>query len=83
MAMPDRQILNPLIEARNLTCSLMVPSQIRFCFATMGTPDKLFFKKQIASFKKLACLGSFCHDSVVMNLTSIHEDAGLIPDLAQ
>ena len=27
--------------------------------------------------------GSFCHGSAEMNLTSIHEDAGLIPGLAQ
>ena len=27
--------------------------------------------------------GSFHHGSVVMNLTSIHEDIGLIPGLAQ
>ena len=28
-------------------------------------------------------LGRFCRDSVVMNPTSIHEDAGLTPGLAQ
>ena len=31
------QILNPLIEARDQTRNLVVPSQIRFCCATMGT----------------------------------------------
>ena len=33
------QILNPLSEARDLNCVLMVPSQIRFHCATMGTPN--------------------------------------------
>ena len=32
-------ILNPLSEARNWTCVLMDASQIRFCWATMGTPE--------------------------------------------
>ena len=32
------RILNPLIEARDRNRNLMVPSQIRFRFATMGTP---------------------------------------------
>ena len=31
------KILNPLSEARDQTHNLMVPSQIRFCCATMGT----------------------------------------------
>ena len=34
----QRQILNPLIEARDHTCNLMVPSRIRVHCATMGTP---------------------------------------------
>ena len=51
-AMPDRnrvcnlhhsswqhQIRNQLIEARDRTRNLMVPSRIRFHCATMGTPD--------------------------------------------
>ena len=33
-----RQILHPLSKARNRTCNFMVPSQVRFCCATMGTP---------------------------------------------
>ena len=32
------RILNPLSEARDRTRNLMVPSQIRFCCATTGTP---------------------------------------------
>ena len=36
----QRQILNPLNEARDRTGNLMVPSQIHFCCAMMGTPPK-------------------------------------------
>ena len=36
------QILNPLSEARDQTCNLMVTSQIRFHCATMGTPRYSF-----------------------------------------
>ena len=32
------RILNPLSEARDQTCNLMVTSQIHFCYATTGTP---------------------------------------------
>ena len=32
------QILNPLSKARDRTCKLMVPSQIRFCCTTMRPP---------------------------------------------
>ena len=34
----QRQILNPLSKARDRTHTLMVPSRIRFCCATTGTP---------------------------------------------
>ena len=34
----QRQILNPLSEARDRTPNLMVPSRIRFCCATVGPP---------------------------------------------
>ena len=34
-------ILNPLMEARNRTRNLMVPSWICFCYATMGTPSQV------------------------------------------
>ena len=40
----QRWILNPLSEARNRTCDLIVPSRIRFCCAMTGTPA--FLKKQ-------------------------------------
>ena len=36
------QILNPQSKARDQTCNLMVPSQIRFCCAMTGTPGSLF-----------------------------------------
>ena len=34
----QRQILNPLSQARDRTLNLMVPNQILFCCTTMGTP---------------------------------------------
>ena len=36
------RILNPLSEARDGTCNLMVTSQICFCCAIMGTPKFLY-----------------------------------------
>ena len=45
----QRQILNPLSEARARTHNLMVPSRIRFCCATMGTSLGIIF----FLFKKL------------------------------
>ena len=39
----QRQILNPLSEARDQTCILMVPSRIRFRCAMTGTPYKLLY----------------------------------------
>ena len=36
------QILKLLSEARDQTCNLMVSSQIRFCYATTGTPESAF-----------------------------------------
>ena len=40
----QRWILNPLSEARDQTCNLMVPSRIRFCCAITGTPQNYYFK---------------------------------------
>ena len=37
------QIFNPLSEAKDWTCKLMVTSQIRFRCATMGTPCYIYF----------------------------------------
>ena len=39
----QRQILNPLGEAKDRTRNLMVPSRIRFRRATMGTPKAILF----------------------------------------
>ena len=36
-------ILDPLSKASDRTCNPMVPSQICFCCAMMGTPDSLIF----------------------------------------
>ena len=38
----QRQILNPLSEAKDRTHNLMVPSWIRFCCTIMGTPQPAF-----------------------------------------
>ena len=43
----QRQILNPLREARDRTWNLMVPSQIRFHCATTGTPSYSFLFNQL------------------------------------
>ena len=40
----QRQILNPLSQARDQTCNLMFPSWIRLCCATTGTPVIYYFK---------------------------------------
>ena len=39
----QHQILNPLIEAKDQTCSLMDTSWVFYHWATMGTPQNLFF----------------------------------------
>ena len=42
----QRQILNPLSEARDRTGNLMIPSQIRFRCATTETPEHCMFIKE-------------------------------------
>ena len=37
----QRWIPNPLSKAVDQACNLMVPSQIRFCCATTGTPEAI------------------------------------------
>ena len=39
-------ILNPLSQARDRTRNLMVPSRLRFCCTTMGTPTLICLKKK-------------------------------------
>ena len=43
----EHQILNPLSNTRDQTHNLMVPSQIRFHYATKGTPFTAFYKKLV------------------------------------
>ena len=51
-------ILNPLSEARDGTCVLMVTSQVCFWWATMGTPHSGHLQgKQPFSIASLSCLG--------------------------
>ena len=45
----QRQILNPLSEARDGTCNLMVPSWIHFCCTTTGTQKIIIIKYRIPS----------------------------------
>ena len=40
-ALQQHQILNPLNKTRDQTHNHMVPSWIRFCGATMGTPIEI------------------------------------------
>ena len=47
----QRLILNPLSEARDRTHNLMVPSQIHFHWAMMGTPPSGLYSKVIYSVK--------------------------------
>ena len=39
----QRQILNPLIEAKDQTHILLYTSRIRYCWATVGTPYTVYF----------------------------------------
>ena len=48
------QILSPLSKARDRTCNLVVPSQICFCCATMGTPVSYFSYPRISYISKKA-----------------------------
>ena len=42
----QRQILNPPSKARDQTLNFMIPSWIRFCCATTGTPiNKIILKR--------------------------------------
>ena len=69
----QHQIPNPMSEGGDQTHILMDTSRICFCSATTGTPVETIYKDSRSS----------CCSSVVVNLTGIHEDAGLIPGLAR
>ena len=60
------------------SCSLGQSLSFSLC---LGDTPKT--KKGVNSRIKLPEVGRSCYGSVVMNLTSIREDAGLIPGLAQ
>ena len=61
----QRWIGNPLSKARDRTCNLVVPSQICFCCATIGTPISSYFKQQfkcpVGSFLVKALSTSVIH----------------------
>ena len=54
------QILNPMGEARDRTCNLMVPSWIHFCCTTMGTPGN----KILITGRKNGFITEYDSDSV-------------------
>ena len=58
----QRRILNPLIEARDRTCNLMVPNQIHFRCAAMGTPDLPHFRMKALfhEHRNFVCLVCCC-----------------------
>ena len=58
------QILNPLSKARDWTYVLMDISQIRFCWAMMGTPHVYFYLLYQRTEQKAACLETFIFESV-------------------
>ena len=74
----QQQILNPLSEARDRTCNLIVPSRIRFHCTTTGTPSlylSLFclfvlFRATPAAYEVAAA--SLCHN---------HSNSGPTPRL--
>ena len=75
----QRWILNPLSEAGDWTCNLMVPSQVHNHWATTGTPIGNLF---VWGWNN-NLVGSSCCGAVETNPPSIHEEAGLIPALDQ
>ena len=65
-------IHNPLSEATDQTCNLMIPSRIRFCCATMGTLNLEILKK------KKILLGS---PHWIAHKTNLSCNFGLVPYL--
>ena len=66
------QILNPLSEARDRTRNLMVPNQIHFRHAMMGTPGATFSFSPGSSKKKMANLIMFLEDKYCVFTGIIH-----------
>ena len=57
----QHQILNPRSEVRDRTCVLMDANQIRFCWATIGTPHFHTIVKSKKESKLKRCeLGTIC-----------------------
>ena len=57
------QILSPLREGREWTCLLKEASQIRFCWATVGTPLGCMFQ--------IPCLSTWAASSFISYLTTL------------
>ena len=55
----QHQILNQQSEAMNQTHNLMVPSKIRFCCATTGTPSKWVLNEIACILLKRKAVGNF------------------------
>ena len=60
----QRQILNPLNEARDQTCNLMLPSWIRFRCATMGTLKAFTFS--MLDSRVIAVQATACHSKLFL-----------------
>ena len=68
----QRQILNPLREARDRTHNLMVPSRIRFHQAQWDLPLLVFFVVVIFAFFKVAS------ELQLLAYTRAHSNAGFL-----
>ena len=65
------------------TCTSMVTAILFTIAKTRKQPKCPSTDEWIKKMWYINTMGSSCHGSVVTNLTSIHEDAGSIPDLTQ
>ena len=70
----QHQILNPWIEARDRTHSVIVPSQIHFCCTMTGTPRFLSLVNSVTiltvaqAWNRSSILSSFCFFSTALHL---------------
>ena len=68
------QILSPLSEARDRILNLMVPSQIHFCWATMGTFKGIcMFRRQVSSPIKQKPMTPLALKLHLLSLLLVHE----------